>query len=123
MHRRSEEVLNYLDKTRTELRAAVDSVPYHTRNTKPAADPWPVAQVLDHLTIVHTRMAAAIGKWIAEARAAGLGSENSDSSLLNTIPAERILDRSQKVQAPESILPRSNVDAETAWTELEQARE
>jgi DinB superfamily len=123
MHRRSEEVLNYLDKTRTELRAAVDSVPAHVRNTKPSADQWSVAEVLDHVAIVHSRVAAAVSKWIAEAQAAGLGQETSTSSLLNTIPAERILDRSTKVQAPEAIRPRSDIDAEAAWTELEQARE
>src|SRR4030095_9657227 len=104
MHSRSEEVLDYLDKTLTELRAAVDSVPSYARNTKPAADQWSVAQVLDHLAIVHSRVAAAVSKWIAEAQAAGLGPETSSTSLLNTIPAERILDRSQKVQAPAAIL-------------------
>lgn len=123
MHPRSEEVVNYLDKTRTELRAAVDSVPSDARNQKPAPNQWSVAQVLDHIAIVHSRVATAIGKWIAEAQAAGLGPETSNSSLLNTIPAERILDRSRKVQAPETILPRSEIDAEAAWSELEQARE
>ena len=123
MHPRSEEVVNYLDKTRMELRAAVDSVPSHARNQKPEDDQWSVAQVLDHLAIVHNRVAVAIDKWIAEAEAAGLGPETSDGSLLQTIPAERILDRTRKVQAPEAILPRNNVDAETAWSELEQAQE
>ena len=123
MHPRSEEVVNYLDKTRAELRAAVDSVPSDARNQKPAPDQWSVAEVLDHLAIVHKRVAAAIGKWIAEAQVAGLGPETSNSSLLNTIPSERILDRSKKRQAPESVVPRSDVDAETAWSELEQARE
>ncbi len=69
MHPRSEEVLNYIDKTRTELRAAVDSVPSDARNQKPAPDQWSVAQVLDHIAIVHSRVATAIGKWIAEAQA------------------------------------------------------
>ena len=123
MHTRSEEVLNYLDTTLTELRAAVDSVPSHARNTKPAADQWSVAQVLDHLAIVHSRVAAAVSKWIAEAQAPGLGPETSTTSLLSTIPAERILDRSRKVEAPEAIRPRSDVDVETAWAALEQARE
>jgi hypothetical protein len=123
MHSRSEEVLNYLDKTRDELRAAVDSVPSHARNTKPAADRWSVAQVLDHLAIVHRRVATLISKSIAEAQAAGLGPETSTSPVLNTIPAERILDRSRKVQAPEAIVPRSDVDAETAWSELAEAQE
>jgi hypothetical protein len=123
MHPRSEEVLNYLDQTRTNLRAAVDSIPPPARNTKPEADRWSVAQVLDHLAIVNTRVAAAVGKWIAEAQANGLGPETTTSSVLGTIPTERILDRTQKVQAPETILPRSDVDAETAWTELETAQE
>jgi hypothetical protein len=123
MHPRSEEVVNYLDKTRTELRAAVDSVPSDARNQRPAPDQWSVAQVLDHLTIAHNRTATAIGKWITEAQVAGLGPETSSSPLLNTIPAERILDRSKKFQAPETIVPRSDVDAETAWSELEQAHE
>jgi hypothetical protein len=123
MHPRSEEVLNYLEKTRTELRAAVDSVPAHARNTRPAADQWSVAQVLDHLAIAHNRVAAAVSKWIAEAQAAGLGPETATSPVLNTIPTGLILDRTRKVQAPEFILPRSDVDAETAWAELEQARE
>ena len=123
MHPRSEEVVNYLDKTRTELRAAVDSVPSAARNQKPAADQWSVAQVLDHLAIVHGRVAKAIGKWIAEAQAAGLGPETSNTSLLNTIPSERILDRSRKVQAPEAVVPRNDIAAQTAWNELEQAQE
>jgi hypothetical protein len=123
MHPRSEEVVNYLDKIRTEVRSAVDSVPSDARNEKPAPDQWSVAQVLDHLAIVHSRVATAIGRWIAEAQAAGLGPETSNSSLLNSIPSERILDRSRKVQAPEAIRPGSEVDAETAWNALEQARE
>src|SRR6187549_951888 len=89
MHPRSEEVVNYLDKTRTELRAAVESVPAHARNQKPAADQWSVAQVLDHLAIVHGLVATSVGKWIDEAKSAGLGPETSYGSLLNTIPSER----------------------------------
>jgi hypothetical protein len=123
MHPRSEEVLNYLDQTRTELRAAVDSVPSDSRNTKPSADQWSVAQILDHLAIAHRLVAALVGKSIAEAQASGLGTETATSSVLVTIPTERILDRTQKVAAPERILPRSDLDAETAWTELEEARE
>lgn len=122
MHPRSEEVLNYLDARRKELRAAIDSVPLDARNTQPTDDQWSVAQVLDHLTIVDKRVALGVGKWIAEAEGNGLGKETETASVLGTIPAERITDRSRKVEAPEEIRPRTEVDAETAWTELEQAR-
>jgi hypothetical protein len=123
MHPRSEEVLNYLDQTGTELRAAVDSIPSPARNTKPAADQWSVAQILDHLAITNSRVAALVSKSIAEAKANGLGPDTATGRVLGTIPTERILDRTTKVQAPEMIRPRSEVDAETAWADLEQARE
>ena len=122
MHPRSQEVLNYLDQTRTELRAAVDSIPPPARNTKPAADQWSVAQILDHLAIAHTRVAALVSKSIAEAKANGIGPDTATSTVLTTIPIELILDRTQKVKAPEIIHPRSDVDAETAWTDFEEAR-
>jgi len=123
MHPRSAEVLNYLDQTRRELRAAVDSVPSDSRNAKPAGDRWSVAQILDHLAIAHSLVAALVQKSIAEAQAKGIGPETVTSSVLGTVPTERILDRTRKVQAPETILPRSDVDVETAWTDLDQARE
>ena len=122
MHPRTEEVLNYLDTQRKELRAAVDSIPHAARNTQPTVNQWSVAQVLDHLTIVEKRIAAGIAKWIADAQANGLGQETEITSVAGTIPSEKILDRSRKVEAPEGIRPRTDVDAETAWTDLEQAR-
>lgn len=122
MHPRSEEVLNYLDAKRQELRAAIDSVPAHARSTQPDADRWSVAQVLDHLAMTDRRVAIGISKWIMEARDAGLGPETETTSVLGTIPAERITDRTRKFEAPQEIRPRTDVDAETAWTELEQAR-
>ena len=122
MHPRSEEVLDHLDAQRKELRAAVDSVPAQARNTPLMANQWSVAQVLDHLTIVDKRVAAGVGKWIADARATGLGPETETSSVIGTIPNEKITDRSFKVEAPEEIRPRTDVDTESVWAELEQAR-
>jgi len=123
MHPRSEEVLNYLDSQRKDLRAAVDQVPAELRNQSPGADRWSVAQVLDHLTMIDNRVAAGVRKWIAEGQASGLAAETSTSSVLNSIPSLLITDRSRKFNAPEEIRPGSDVDAETAWTQLEQARE
>ncbi len=122
MHPRSEEVLDYLDARRKELRAAIDSVPATARNTPPTADQWSVAQVLDHLTMIDRRVAIGISKWIMEARDAGLGPETGTTSVLDTMTAERISDRSRRVEAPAEVRPRTDVDADTAWTALEQAR-
>lgn len=123
MHPRTEEVLSYLEQTRTELRAAVDSVPPQARNTRPGPDHWSAAQVVDHLAIAHGRVAAVISKWISEAKTAGLGPETGTGSVRDTIPTERILNRSQRFPAPEAILPHDDADAETAWTALMQSHE
>ena len=123
MHPRSEEVLNYLNQTGSDLRDAVDSVPANLREQKPAADQWSAAQVLDHLAIAHRLVAALVGKAITEAKAAGLEAETATSSVLHTIPAERILDRSQRVSAPERIVPRDQIDIQTALSEFDESRE
>ena len=121
MHPRIQEVLSYLEQTRTDLRAAVDAVPAQARNTRPGPDQWSAAQVLDHLAMAHGRVAAVINKWISEAKAAGLGPETASSSVRGTIPTERILDRSQRFPAPEAILPHDDANTETAWSELLQS--
>jgi DinB superfamily len=123
MHPRTEEVLNYLEERRADLRAAVDSVPVEMRNKQPGADRWSVAQVLDHLTIIDRRVTKGVRKWIADAQAAGLGPETDTSSVLHTIPSERITDRSRPVEAPEMIRPSADIDAEQAWSQLVHARE
>ena len=123
MHARSKEVLDYLDAQRNDLRAAVDAVPVNARNTQPAPDRWSVAQVLEHVAIVHDRVAIGVSKWIAEARQKGLGPETETSSLLKSIPSALVLDRTRRFEAPEAIRPGKDVDADSAWTQLEQARE
>jgi uncharacterized damage-inducible protein DinB len=122
MHPRVEEVLNYLDTQRHELRAAVDQVSSDRREESPGPDRWSVAQVLDHLTMIDRRVGLGLKKWIGDAKAAGLGPESEDSSVLNTIPSALITDRSRRVNAPEQIQPQTEVDAETAWAALEAAR-
>jgi hypothetical protein len=123
MHPRTEEVLSYLNQTESELRSAVDSVPAGARATKPAPEQWSVAQIIDHLAIAHNLVAALVARSIVEAQATGLGEETATASVLNTIPSARILDRTHKVPAPERIVPRSDIDVETAWSDFAEARE
>jgi hypothetical protein len=42
---------------------------------------------------------------------------------MNSLPLELITDRSKRRTAPEEVRPPGDVDAKTAWIELEQARE
>jgi uncharacterized damage-inducible protein DinB len=122
MHPRIEEVLNYLDAERTELREAVELVPPALRDQSPGTDRWSIAQVLQHLAIIEKRIGRGMTKWIADARAGGLGPEIETSSILNSLPLQLIADRSQPRSAPEEVRPRGDIDAAAAWTALEQTR-
>lgn len=123
MHPRIEEVVNYLDETRADLSSAVNSVAANRRDERPGENQWSVAEILEHLTIIETRIGQLLSGTIDGAKAAGLGPEAETGSVLNSIDRTRIGDRSQKVTAPEMVKPRSDTDAASAWVALQQSRE
>lgn len=122
MHPRIDEVLNYLDAERSALREAVELVSPELRNQSPGTDRWSVAQVLQHLAIIEKRIGMGMTKWVADARAGGVGPETETSSVMNSLPLQLIADRSQRRSAPEEVRPRGDIDAASAWTSLEQTR-
>ena len=64
-----------------------------------------------------------MAKWIADARAGGLGPEIDPSSILDSLPLELIADRSQRRSAPEDFVPTGGTDAKSVWAALERSRE
>jgi uncharacterized damage-inducible protein DinB len=123
MHVRIAEALDYLDRERAELQAAVEAITDALRQQPPSEDRWSVAQVLQHLALIETRIVPLVNKLITGAKAAGLGPELETSPILNTKHASKIADRSFRVTAPEETRPPSDVDAASAWAALEQSRQ
>jgi hypothetical protein len=123
MHPRIQEVLDYLDSTRTDLSDAVQSVAADRRDQRPAADCWSVAEILDHLNIAERKTVKFITRALEAAKASGLAEETQTSSVLNTVPTAKIGDRTNRVTAPEAVLPRSDIDAASAWSALQESRE
>jgi uncharacterized damage-inducible protein DinB len=123
MHPRMYELIEYLDETRAQLSEAVAAVPLAQRDVRPSADCWSVGEVLEHLTLVEGRIASLYAQKVAAARAAGLGPETETSSVLNSLNRDRMIDRSQRVTAPEPIRPKAEVDAASAWSKLLETRE
>jgi hypothetical protein len=123
MHSRIEEVLTYLDQTRTELGGAVSDVAANRRDERPGENQWSVAEILDHLNIIETRISQLLAGMIDGAKTAGLGPETETDPVLDSIDRRRILDRSHRVTAPEMVRPCSDADAASAWLALQQSRE
>jgi uncharacterized damage-inducible protein DinB len=122
MSPRLEEVLNYLDSERVALRDAVELVPTELRDQQPGPDRWSVAQVLQHLVIIEKRIGMGMTKWVADAKAAGVGPEVETSSVLNSLDLALIADRSRRRNAPDEVRPNGDLEAASAWTALEQTR-
>ena len=113
------ELLTYLDEQRAVLKSAFESVPIELRAHPPAEERWSAANVIEHLSIVETRIARLLTERIQEARATLLKDTNTEP-ILPKIDYKRMYDRSNRVKAPETAIP-TGLDAATAWTALENA--
>ena len=122
MHPRIEEVLEYLDTTRSELSMAVEDVSAARREERPGVDRWSVAEVLEHLSMIESRIVQMVAGRIAAAKAAGLGPELETSPVLDTINRAGITDRSRPATAPDMVRPQSAGDATSVWAALQQSR-
>jgi len=119
MHSITNELLTYLDQQRAVLKSAFESVPVELREQPPAPERWSAASVVEHLAIVETRISKILSERIEEARA-GLQADTNTAPILPSIDYKRMYDRSNRVKAPEPVIP-TGLDAAAAWTALENA--
>ena len=122
VHPAISQVLAGLDRSREELRSAVGAVPEPLRDERPASDRWSVAHILEHLALVEERLTANLAARLEEARHRGLGREEGDPSLLSPELRVRIVDRSERRQAPDPLQPHGGIGHEAAWERVETAR-
>ena len=119
MHTHLSDVLSRLDSARATLRGAVDTIPATLQRTRPAPDRWSAAEVLEHLTLVERIFGGRIVKALDDARTAGLAGEAHGRSPLPGAIEQRMADRINKRQAPETAQPTGTVDVATGWATLE----
>jgi uncharacterized damage-inducible protein DinB len=123
MHPHTEELLRHLDAARVGLHVAVDGVPSTLRETRPAADRWSVAEILEHLATVEQSITKLLTARLSEARAAGsLSAATRTDSVLDPVTAQILLDRSKKRVASERSSPRGEMTSAQAVQALEETR-
>ena len=121
VHPRIKEVHDYLISAQLHLQEALDPIPFNARGTPPAPSQWSVAQVLEHVATVNRRIAALFRKRVAEARAAGIGPDPETTTILWTMDVARVMDRQQRIEAPETVRPKGELDAPAAWAAVVDA--
>lgn len=121
VHPRAREVFDYLITARVHLEDAVNSVPADRRDTRRSPDRWSVAEVLEHLARANRGIGRLFEKQVAAGREAGLGPDLDTTSILWTLDVARVLDRRERREAPERIVPADGMSAGSAWEALERA--
>ena len=102
---------------RAALRAAVEAIPESKRTVKPAPDRWSVAEILEHVAIVNSRIAAMIVTLAPSAPMLAASAMASPTDL----DREAFRDRTTQLTAPDPILPQGRFDAIGAWKLIERA--
>ena len=122
MHTRIQEVLGVLDQTRDSLKNAIAGVPTTKQSVRPSDDRWSVAEVVEHLGIVESRIAQMITEKIDAAREAGLGAETEATPVAPMLDINAVINRSKPITASEASQPRAGLSTEDGMKILSDRR-
>ncbi len=122
MHPRIHELVDFLERQRAAVLASAQSLPRGRWSTRPEVERWSVGEVAAHLHRVERGVARLVAMRVAEARAAGHAEESESSSVLGSLDAWMIPERSQRLVAPARVTPTDVPDAEGVLAQLAESR-
>jgi hypothetical protein len=122
MQKRLTELLEYLDETRAQLRAALQNVTPAVAEVRPRDDAWSAAQIVAHLASVESGVALLVEKSVKWARANGIGPETSDESIRHLLDVREVATSRAKIEAPELLKPPIDAKLDVAVEALTTSR-
>ena len=123
MHKRLAEIVEFLDRTRVDLKHSFESATRDQLARKPGLGRWSVAEVLDHLGIVEAGIAGLAARLIARGKSEAVPMESSEASLLGTFDAFSFPNTRDPFEAPYFVAPRSDPDPDEVRENLRRSRE
>lgn len=118
MHPRTQEILDFLDRSDAEFARAVASVPRELHNQQPGPDRWSVAEIVEHVALTEGRIAGRIARELDSARNNGLRRESDTSPVVPTFDVAPVIDRSRTVVASDEVMPHAGIDGDQAMSAL-----
>ncbi len=122
MHPRIQEVLTALDDTRDSLTKAIAGIPSDKHNVRPSDERWSVAEVIEHLGLVETRIANLLSEKLDAARHAGLPAETESTPVAPMLDVAGVISRSNPIIASEASRPRAGLSTEDGLKVLTDRR-
>ena len=123
MHARLAETMSFVEEKRRELMTSIDGVPRENLSRRTGPEAWSVAEILDHLQLVESGVARLIAKRVTKAKEAGIGEEQSSTSVMASFDGHRSRLESSILQSPETVRPKQNADIDEAVEALTASRE
>ena len=123
MHQRLAEVMNFVEQKRRELLKSFAGVEGELLSRRDGPLGWSVAEILDHLRMVESGVARVIAKRVGQAKEAGLGDENSTSSVMSSFDQHAAYLEGAVLKSPAMVQPRADVDVDDAIEGLAKSRE
>lgn len=122
MHPRLIELREYVDAQRSALLATASALPLERWIERPGPDRWSLTDLFEHLWKVEHSCARVIARGVAGARAAGHPMETDEHSVLGTLDAAGLRDRSRRIEVPERVAPAGGWSPQEALDRLAASR-
>ena len=122
MRPRIAELFQYMDSTRAALLDIARNMNQSLARIRPRSGAWSAAENLAHLALVERSALRVMLKSIEQARAAGIGPDDSDESFINSLDRFRVPESVTKLQAPERIVPDPSTSVEESIASLDASR-
>lgn len=120
VHAHLELVMAALTDARTALKAAAGAIAPPHHRTRPAPERWSAAEVLEHISLAEANFVSWISSGLARARAELSPSAADERRPLPEPIRVRMADRVNRREAPEAVRPTGQVDADGAWSAIEE---
>jgi hypothetical protein len=124
LHPRIQELIDCLEEHRRGLHDAIADVPPELRDRKPTSGGWSVAEVVEHLTMIETRVAKMMTREATAARASGVGPDTNTSSVVASfVNPGGVVDRGSRIESPKLVIPTGTIDAVAGTQALDRAHD
>lgn len=110
-----EQALQYFDETRNRAIEVTSGLSDQQWFFKPSPGVWSIAEILEHMVIVHERVFGPLRERLAQAPGPESGRDNQN---IERIIFEKFADRSKRANAPEWTLPTGQLNPRVALDRL-----
>jgi hypothetical protein len=116
------ELFQYMDTTRAALFDLARNMNPSLSQIRPKSGAWSASENLAHLVLVERSVIRVMTKSIEQARAGGIGPDDSDESFIHSLDKFRVPEPLTRLTAPDRIIPDGSMPVEDSVASLEASR-